>query len=249
MTLDLNLRVISAKSEATAPTVLLVHGFASSAELNWERSGWVRHFTENGRDVALIDLPGHGSDPRRASGSWAPSEIRLALAAAAGEIGAPVDVLGYSLGARLGWELAAKHPELVRRLVMGGPSSMDPLAAFALDEAREFIASGEDIADEYTAKVMNIASAEPANDFDALFLLIQAIKTEPYDPADAVPQAPTLLVGGDRDDLATTMPQLRRLLRDAGTESKILWLPGRDHANAVTSRQFKSEALEFLDAT
>lgn len=248
MTLDLNLRVIPANTEASAPTVLLIHGFASSADLNWERSGWVRHFTENGRNVALVDLPGHGEDPNRNDGSWAPSRIHLALAKVVESLGGPVDVLGYSLGARLGWELAAKHPELVRRLIIGGPGSLDPLAAFALNEARNFVATGESIADEYTAKVMSIAINEKANDFNALFKLIEGIKTEPYDPAEAVPTTPTLLVAGDQDDLATTMPYLRRLLREAGADTEVVWLAGRNHASAVTSREFKTAALKFLDA-
>jgi len=248
MTLDLNLRVIPANTEASAPTVLLIHGFASSADLNWERSGWVRHFTENGRNVALVDLPGHGEDPNRNDGSWTPSRIHLALAKVVESLGGPVDVLGYSLGARLGWELAAKHPELVRRLIIGGPGSLDPLAAFALNEARNFVATGESIADEYTAKVMSIAINEKANDFNALFKLIEGIKTEPYDPAEAVPTTPTLLVAGDQDDLATTMPYLRRLLREAGADTEVVWLAGRNHASAVTSREFKSAALKFLNA-
>ncbi|MCW4467201.1 alpha/beta hydrolase [Glutamicibacter sp. MNS18] len=247
MSLDLNLRLIPANTEVSAPTVLLIHGFASSADLNWERSGWVRHFTDNGRNVALVDLPGHGEDPHRATGDWAPSRIREALAAGITELEHPVDVVGYSLGARLGWEFAAKHPELVRRLVIGGPGSLDPLAAFALNEARNFVSTGESIADEYTAKVMRIATNEKSNDFDALFKLIEGIKTEPYDPGEAIPAAPTLLVAGDQDDLATTMPHLRRLLTQAGTRSEVLWLAGRNHANAVTSRDFKSAALRFLD--
>ncbi|WP_279402712.1 hypothetical protein [Arthrobacter sp. JCM 19049] len=110
------------------------------------------------------------------------------------------------------------------------------------------MATGESIADEYTAKVMSIAINEKANDFNALFKLIEGIKTEPYDPAEAVPTAPTLLVAGDQDDLATTMPYLRRLLREAGTDTEVVWLAGRNHASAVTSREFKTAALNFLDA-
>ncbi|GAB3621012.1 alpha/beta hydrolase [Glutamicibacter endophyticus] len=247
MSLDLNLRVISANSGSNAPTTLLIHGFASSAELNWERSGWIKHLNGEGRNVALVDLPGHGSEPRTNPGSWAPSAIRAALTAAVESLDCgSVDVLGYSLGSRLGWEFAAYHPHLVRRLIMGGPASIDPLAAFALDQARAFLENGEAIADDYTAKVMQIAQAEPDTDFAALFRLIEAIKTEPYNPSAKVPTAPTLLVAGDQDDLATTMPQLRRLLTTAGTESAVAWLAGRTHANAITSRDFKLRASEFL---
>ncbi|WP_170947834.1 alpha/beta fold hydrolase [Glutamicibacter sp. BW77] len=247
MSLDLNLRVITASNESEARAVLLIHGFASSAQMNWNRSRWVQHFHDQGRDVILLDLPGHGEDPYRNDGSWTPTRIREAIAAGLEDLNlGPVDVLGYSLGARLGWEFAAHFPQLVNRLVMGGPASIDPLAAFEVDQARAYMERGEEIHDEYTAKVINIAKSESANDFNALFRLIEAIKTDPYIPASKVPACPTLLMAGDHDDLATTMPQLRRLLKNAGTESAIHWLPGRNHANAVTSREFKEKALEFF---
>lgn len=247
MSLDLNFRVISANDKSEALPVLLIHGFASSAEMNWKRSRWVQHFTDQGKDVVLLDLPGHGEDPYRNEGSWTPTHIREAIASGLDSLDlGPVDVLGYSLGARLGWEFAAHFPQLVNKLVMGGPASIDPLAAFELDQARAFMQSGDEIHDEYTSKVINIAKSESANDFEALFKLIEAIKTDPYIPASKIPVCPTLLVAGDHDDLATTMPQLRRLLKTAGTQCAIHWLPGRNHANAVTSREFKEKASDFF---
>jgi len=33
------------------------------------------------------------------------------------------DVMGYSLGARIGAVLAARHPELMRSLILGAPAS------------------------------------------------------------------------------------------------------------------------------
>lgn len=249
MTLDLNLRVVRANAEVKSPSALFIHGFASSGELNWDRSRWLKYFTDAGRDVLLIDLPGHGEDPRRNDGSWAPSQIRQALAAIVMDLDeGPVDVIGYSLGSRLAWEFAAFNPDLVNHLVIGGPGAGDPLAAFELDQARAHVETGEKIHDDYTATIMQIAKAEPSNDLSALFELIEAIKSEPYDPAAKVPSVPTLLVAGDQDDLATTMPHLRRLLKNAGTRNEVLWLAGRNHANAVTSREFKEKALGFLSS-
>lgn len=249
MTLDLNLRVVHANGEVNGPSVLFIHGFASSGELNWERSRWLKYFTDAGRNVLLVDLPGHGENPCRNDGSWAPSQIRQALAAIVmDQENGPVDVIGYSLGSRLAWEFAAFNPDLVEHLVIGGPGAGDPLAAFELQQAREFVATGEPINDDYTATIMQIAAAEPSNDLTALFELIEAIKSEPYNPASKVPSVPTLLVAGDQDELATTMPHLRRLLKDTSTRNEVLWLAGRNHANAVTSHEFKEKALAFLDS-
>ena len=43
-----------------APPVLLVHGFASSAEHNWRQPGWLDLLADCGRETIAIDLPGHG---------------------------------------------------------------------------------------------------------------------------------------------------------------------------------------------
>src|SRR5260370_26842131 len=44
------------------PPVLLVHGFASSAEHNWRRPGWLDLLADLGRETIAVDLPGHGRD-------------------------------------------------------------------------------------------------------------------------------------------------------------------------------------------
>src|SRR6476646_8178143 len=52
-----------------APTVLCVHGFASSCRDNWVNTGWVRDLTRAGFRVLGVDQRGHGAsdkphDPR-----------------------------------------------------------------------------------------------------------------------------------------------------------------------------------------
>ncbi|WAP52839.1 alpha/beta fold hydrolase [Arthrobacter sp. ATA002] len=114
---------------ATRP-VLLLHGFASSSRLNWHESGWVNALTTSGRSVITVDLPGHGRSATPSDlDSFRPSRIRadlLQLLVDAGvhpldddnpETG--VDIIGYSLGARLAWDFGATQPELVRRMVLG----------------------------------------------------------------------------------------------------------------------------------
>src|SRR5690348_1595714 len=43
------------------PPVLLVHGFASSAEHNWRQPGWLDLLADCGRETIAVDLPGHGT--------------------------------------------------------------------------------------------------------------------------------------------------------------------------------------------
>lgn len=237
--------------------VLLIHGFASSTELNWVQAGWLGALETDGRRVISIDLPGHGgSEAPTALDEYTPSRIRAEILQALFDAGvrpldpavpgSGVDIIGYSLGSRLAWEFGAAQPELVHRMVLGGPAAIDPLASFDLDAAERLISSGEEIADESTAALMRMALLVPEQNMFALLSLVRAIKTEPFDPAESVPKMPILLVAGDRDDLATTMPQLAELSAQAGGRAEQLLLPARSHANAITSRAFKLTALEFL---
>ena len=49
---------------ADAPTVLLVHGFASSARDNWVNTGWVRDLLRAGYRVLAVDQRGHGASDK-----------------------------------------------------------------------------------------------------------------------------------------------------------------------------------------
>jgi pimeloyl-ACP methyl ester carboxylesterase len=237
--------------------VLLLHGFSSSSKLNWEDTGWVAALLDAGRRVITVDLPGHGrSGAPEDRDSYSPSRIRADLLQVAfdagvrplqdGDPSSGLDVVGYSLGSRLAWEFGATQPELVHRLVLGGPNVADPLAAFDLVAAQDYLADGTPIADESTARLLKMALLLPSNNIFALLSLVEAIKAEPYDPAEAVPHVPILLVAGDKDERAASLPQLAKLARNAGAMVEEVLLPGRNHTNAVTSRAFKQAAITFL---
>ncbi len=73
-----------------------------------------------GRRVIALDLAGHGRSDHRAPGSWYPYVDYLDEIAAAIDWlgGAPVDLLGHSLGATLASMFAALSPDKVRRLLL-----------------------------------------------------------------------------------------------------------------------------------
>ncbi len=237
--------------------VLLLHGFSSSSKLNWEDTGWVGALLDAGRRVITVDLPGHGrSGAPEDMDSYSPSRIRADLLQVAfdagvrplrdGDPSSGLDIVGYSLGSRLAWEFGATQPEIVHRLVLGGPNVADPLAAFDLVAAQDYLADGTPIADESTARLLKMALLLPSNNIFALLSLVEAIKAEPYDPAEAVPHVPMLLVAGDKDERAASLPHLAGLARSAGAMVEEVMLPGRNHTNAVTSRAFKQAAITFL---
>ena len=60
MTSQLRLAVHSFPGERP---VLLVHGFTSSAQIDWIEPGWPQALAAQGRGTVAVDLPGHGSCP------------------------------------------------------------------------------------------------------------------------------------------------------------------------------------------
>lgn len=258
---SLAVRVFSAGNDGGARPVLLIHGFASSTELNWVSTGWITALHDAGRKVIAVDLPGHGLSPAPEDlDAYTPSRIRAELLQilqdnhvrplADGDATSGVDVLGYSLGSRLAWEFAGTQPQLVHRVVLGGPASIDPLATFDLEAAQAQLSGGAAIADPTTAELVRMAQLVPTNNMFSLLSMVEAIKTEPFAPEEAVPSMPILLVAGERDDLAGTLPTLLELARGhQGSDEHVreLILPARTHANAVTSRAYKQAAVEFIN--
>lgn len=244
-------------NDAGLRPILLIHGFSSSSKLNWEDTGWLSALLEAGRRVITIDLPGHGrSAAPEDLDSYTPSRIRADLLQIAfdagvrpllaGDPASGLDVIGYSLGSRIAWEFGATQPEVVHRIVLGGPNVADPLAAFDLVAAQRYLADGTPIRDESTAGLLKMAQLLPSNNVFALLSLIEAIKCEPFDPAEAVPRMPMLLVAGENDVRASSMPELAALGTKAGSMIEQLVIPARNHTNAVTSRAFKQGAITFL---
>ncbi|WOC59597.1 alpha/beta fold hydrolase [Paenarthrobacter sp. AT5] len=244
-------------NDAGLRPVLLIHGFSSSSKLNWVDSGWIATLQGAGRRVITVDLPGHGrSHAPEDLDSYTPSRIRADLLQMVYDAGARplqdgnpasgLDIIGYSLGSRLAWEFAATQPDLVHRVVLGGPSAADPLAAFDLAAAQRYLADGTPIQDESTAGLLKMAQLIPSNNLFAMLSLIEAVKGEPFDPAEAAPHMPLLLVAGEKDERAGTMPVLAEIAGKRGAMVETLVVPGRTHTNVVTSRAFKEAAVEFL---
>jgi lipase len=114
-----------------APRVICLHGV----------TGHGRAFSVLAEDaldefhVLAPDLLGHGSSPYEP-----PWDICTHLDAILESIGhEPAALVGHSFGGRLAFELAARHPELVKRLVLLDPAIrlLPHVALFAAENARK----------------------------------------------------------------------------------------------------------------
>lgn len=97
---------------ANTPALLIVHGLFGSAR-NW---GVIARHLASKRDVISVDMRNHGASPRASSQSY--PDMAADLAEAIKAHGAPMDVLGHSMGGKAAMQLALTHAELVRKLIV-----------------------------------------------------------------------------------------------------------------------------------
>jgi pimeloyl-ACP methyl ester carboxylesterase len=119
--------------------VLLVHGFASNSRRNWTDTGWTRALAEHG--YVTVDLRGHGQSDKPSFG-YTPTNMARDLLAVLDATGmSTVDVVTYSMGGIIAWELA--RLARVRRMVLGGIGRR-PAAREDMRRVQEMLA-GEDL--------------------------------------------------------------------------------------------------------
>ncbi|MEV6912021.1 alpha/beta fold hydrolase [Amycolatopsis sp. NPDC051071] len=225
-----------APETVSGPPVLLVHGFASDGHTDWITTGWPSRLTAAGREVLVPDLPGHGSSPAPAGslGAKAITAELTRLVAALSE----VDVVGYSLGARLSWELPAKAP--VRRLVLAGVSPFEPFGAVDVAAALAFADGGKAPADPLTGMIAQMITA-PGRNPTALARCVEDLRAEPFTPVAGAIGVPTRFVAGADDPISQGIETLVELVRGAD----LVRVPG-DHGGALRSPEFKATVLNFL---
>ena len=182
------------------------------------------------------------------------------------ELAPRAHVIGFSFGARIGWELALTHPEAVASLTLGGLPLHDHLITLrAMLEAHEGTsasASAEtpaaDSTDEAIASFTSIIDNSPIQP-DALLKFVRipfgpffdmpALRAGSPDlPAGhpgAHPRVPVAVVLGDADTIAADGAELYDMVRDDNPLNRFISLPGRDHVNALTSGAFRRGALAF----
>lgn len=237
--------------------LLLLHGGLGSFEM----FGPVLPMLGEGRQLIGVDLHGHG---RTALGDRPVSAIDMGadMAVVLETLGfGAVDVLGYSLGAAVALQLAARHPEHVRRLVLVS-------GAYSRDGYFPEMLAGQEHVRGAMAEMMKdtpmyrsyAAIAPHPEDFPRLLDGMGAWIRQPYDwsaEVRALPM-PVMLVYGDSDmfrpeHIVSFYQLLGGGLRDPGwmrenlSPNRLAILPNLTHYEIFYAPALAATVIPFLD--
>jgi pimeloyl-ACP methyl ester carboxylesterase len=231
--------------EGDGEPIVLVHGFASTAAVNWVQPGWVQTLTRAGRRTIALDNRGHGAstklhDPAAYHSRLMADDVRALLDHLAIE---RADVMGYSMGARIAAFLAVAHPGRVRSAILGGLGIRlidDVGLSVSIADALE-APSLADVADPMGRMFRGFAE-QTRSDLRALAACIrgsrQTLTAEEIGRIDM----PTLVAVGTKDPIAGSPHALVALLPNG----RALDIPERDHMLSVGDKVFKAGVTEFL---
>jgi pimeloyl-ACP methyl ester carboxylesterase len=220
--------------------LVLLHGFLSTAVMNWVNFGHAATIAASGHRVIMPDLRGHGdSAAPHAAASYPPDVLVDDGFALVDHLGlSDYDLGGYSLGGRT----------TLRMLVRGATAGRAIVAGVGLDE----IVSTATVRERFRSILtypgtFKLGSMEWKA--DALLrtvggdrvALLQVLDTLVDTPREALGwiAAPTLVLAGAEDDVAAAP------LAAAMPNGSYSALPG-DHMSAVVDAGFGTAIAEFL---
>ena len=225
--------------------VVLVHGFASTADHNWGGTGWIAMLSKKYRVIAP-DVRGHGlSDKPRSPEAYGYANMGADVTRLMHHLGIQrAFLIGYSMGASIAIELMLSRPERFRAIVLGGIAYDDGLEDRADRDAISAAYRADDPATikSPVAKAYRRFAESMPNDLKALAGLIDAERS-PFDPMKlAAVRMPVLIVVGTEDNAIGDPRPLPKMIPGA----RLVMLEGRDHLTAPADPRFKQVVLEFI---
>ncbi|WGD31537.1 alpha/beta fold hydrolase [Ancylobacter sp. WKF20] len=231
--------------EGQGEPILLIHGFASTKEINWVGPGWVTALTGAGRRVIALDNRGHGASGKvYERDAYDPGVMARDALALLDHLAIPrADVMGYSMGGRIGACLALLAPERVRTLILGGIGiHLVEGAGLPVTVAEALLAPSLDDVTDPVGRTFRAFAEQTGSDRQALAACIYGSRRTLTREEVGRITVPTLIAVGTRDEVSGAAAPLAALIPGA----RVADIPGRDHMRAVGDRVYKDAALAFL---
>jgi len=231
--------------EGEGDPIVLVHGFASSKNVNWVYPTWVSDLRKDGRRVIALDNRGHGESSKL----YDPAQYAIpAMAddtvALMDHLGiARADVMGYSLGARIAAWLGLKQPARLRSAILGGIGiAMIDGGGPGENVAKALEAPAlEDVTDP-VGRTFRAFADQTRSDRLALAACLRGSRGLMTREEAAAISVPVLIAAGTPDRVAGSAEALGKIIPG----SEVLDIPNRDHMRAVGDKVYKAGVADFL---
>jgi pimeloyl-ACP methyl ester carboxylesterase len=231
--------------EGDGEPIVLVHGFASTKEVNWVQTGWVTTLRGAGRRVIALDNRGHGASSKLyESAEYHTEKMASDVVTLLDHLGLPLaDLMGYSMGARIAAFVALEHPGRVRSVVLGG-LGIHLIEGVGLPDSIADALEAPSLADvsDPQGRMFRAFADQTKSDRRALAACIRGSRQALTREQAAAIHTPTLIAVGTKDPIAGSPDELAAAMPTA----RALHIPGRDHMLAVGDKVFKAGVLEFL---
>jgi pimeloyl-ACP methyl ester carboxylesterase len=231
--------------EGEGDPIVLVHGFASTKDVNWVYPTWVSHLRQAGRRVIALDHRGHGASTKL----YDPEDYHVGTMA--GDVLALMDhlaiarsdVMGYSLGGRITALLGYRHPDRVRHAILGG-IGIGLISGGGPGEtvARALEAETLDAVTDRMGRMFRAFADQTRSDRRALAACLRGSRRLMTPEEAAAITVPVLIAVGTKDDIAGSAHELAKIIPG----SDVLDIPGRDHMRAVGDKVYKEGVLAWL---
>ena len=232
--------------EGEGEPIVLIHGFASTKEVNWLLTSWVTTLTKVGRRAITLDNRGHGAstklyDPAAYHSAIMAEDVRALLDHLEIE---RADLMGYSMGSRIAAFLSVEHPARVRSAILGG-LGIRLVEGVGLPESIAEALEAPTVADvkDPTRRTFRVFAEQTRSDLRALAACIRGSRQTLSRAEVASIMAPVLVAVGTKDKVAGDAHELAVLIPGA----RALDIPDRDHMLAVGDKVFKAAAIDFLN--
>ncbi len=233
------------EDQGNGDPVILVHGFASSAQHNWGVTGWYPTLTPHFRVIAL-DCRGHGQsdkphDVKAYDGTTMEDDVTRLM----DHLGIERALLmGYSMGGRIAMGLLARQAPRFRAVVLGGigagmgvadPVARKPIVAALLSDDKSKVSDAR-------ARLFRDFAEANKNDLKALAACMAADREPIAATQFTNNKVPVLVAVGTKDELVTRPEDVAIMIPGA----KLLKLEGRDHLNAPGDKTYHQAVLKFF---
>jgi pimeloyl-ACP methyl ester carboxylesterase len=235
--------------EGEGDPIVLVHGFASSKNVNWVYPTWVSELKKNGRRVIALDNRGHGDSASSTTRAISHPDHGRRCHRADGSSGIErADIMGYSLGSRMTAWLAlqpaaaaafgdsrrhrhrpdrGRRPRRKRRRGAGGAV------------ARRRHRSGR-------AHLSRLRRPDPLRPPRARRLPARLAAADDAGGGRGI-AVPVLIAVGTKDEIAGSAEALGKIIPGPHARRReVLDIPNRDHMRAVGDKVYKTGVLDFL---